>query len=237
VTKPEAYLENVSQDDDGELDFFDTSYTQNGRAVFRMEALGIARDAREVTRVTQLLILNRNENLVPVVARLNREQAAAYFMLGETQGTSAGGKEEAGIFLRVPGTNPFFPLLDEFQANRFLELLDDAKFEVFLLNTGRIGGKDGDDRSKKVSIPISSAVVKGIAEGTIAWERDPDFGYEVAASIPGIDDPEMLQPRRLYQRQGRQEEYASLVATFKQQRGEYLAKFTHLKPEIRAAVS
>jgi phosphoenolpyruvate carboxykinase (ATP) len=236
VTKREAYLENVSQDAAGKVDFFDTSYTQNGRAVFRMEALGIARDAREVTRVTQLLILNRNENLVPVVARLNREQAAAYFMLGETQGTSAGGKEEAGIFLRVPGTNPFFPLLDEYQANRFLELLDDAKFEVFLLNTGRIGGKDGDDRSKKVSIPISSAVVKGIAEGTITWERDPDFGYEVAASIPGIDDPEMLQPRRLYQRQGRQEEYASLVTTFKQQRGEYLAKFTHLKPEIRAAV-
>jgi phosphoenolpyruvate carboxykinase (ATP) len=36
VTKPEAYLENVSQNDSGEVDFFDTSYTQNGRAVFRM---------------------------------------------------------------------------------------------------------------------------------------------------------------------------------------------------------
>ncbi len=46
VTKPEAYLENVSQDATGACDFFDTSYTQNGRAVFRMEALGIARDAR-----------------------------------------------------------------------------------------------------------------------------------------------------------------------------------------------
>ena len=31
-------------------------------------------------------------------------------MLGETQGTSAGGAEEAGKFLRVPGTNPFFPM-------------------------------------------------------------------------------------------------------------------------------
>ena len=34
VIKPEAYLENVSQDERGELDFFDTSYTQNGRATF-----------------------------------------------------------------------------------------------------------------------------------------------------------------------------------------------------------
>jgi phosphoenolpyruvate carboxykinase (ATP) len=237
VCKHEAYLENVSQDDAGEVDFFDTSYTQNGRAVFRMEALGIARDARDVTKVTQLLILNRNENLVPVVARLNREQAAAYFMLGETQGTSAGGKDEAGKFLRVPGTNPFFPLLDEYQGNRFLELMDDARFEVFLLNTGRIGGGDGDDRSKKVSIPVSSAVVKGIAEGTISWERDPDFGYEVASAVPGIDDAELLQPRRLYERQGRVDEYDGIVARFKAERAEYLSKYRFLKREIVDAVS
>ena len=236
VCKREAYLENVSQNDKGEVDFFDTSYTQNGRAVFRMDALGIARDARDITKVTQLLILNRNENLVPVVARLNREQAAAYFMLGETQGTSAGGKDEAGKFLRVPGTNPFFPLLDEYQGNRFLELMDDARFEVFLLNTGRIGGPDGDERSKKVSIPTSSAVVKGIAEGTIEWKRDPDFHYEIATSIPGVDDPEMLEPRKLYERQGRLDEYEQIVERFKAERAEYLSKYRFLRKEIVDAV-
>src|SRR5437764_9306991 len=47
VTKPEAYLENVSQDDDGELDFFDTSYTQNGRATFSFSAIE-AGDARDL---------------------------------------------------------------------------------------------------------------------------------------------------------------------------------------------
>ena len=237
VTRREAYLENVSQNDAGRVDFFDTSYTQNGRAVFRMDALGIARDAREATRVSQLLILNRNENIVPVVARLSREQAAAYFMLGETQGTSAGGKDEAGKFLRVPGTNPFFPLRHEMQGNRFLELLDDCGFEVFLLNTGRIGGRDGDERSKKVSIPYSSAVVKAIAESTITWERDPDFGYEVATSVPGIDDPEILQPRRLYERQGRLEEYTAMVARFKSERVEYFSRFPGLRQEIVAAIA
>jgi len=237
VTKREAYLENVSQNGGGEVDFFDTSYTQNGRAVFRMAALGIARDAREITRVNQLLILNRNDNLIPAVARLNREQAAAYFMLGETRGTSAGGKEEAGKALRVPGTNPFFPLLHAMQGNRFLELLDDCGFEVFLLNTGRVGGEDGDERSRKVTIPYSSAVVKAIAEGTITWERDPDFGYEVASALPGIDDPEILQPRRLYERQGRMEEYAAIVERLRTERRAYLAKFGGLRPEIVSAVA
>ena len=78
--------------------------------------------------VDHFLILNRNDNLIPGVARLNREQAALYFMLGETRGTSAGGKEEAGKFLRVPGTNPFFPLRHEQQGNRFLELMDSSDF-------------------------------------------------------------------------------------------------------------
>src|SRR5205085_8406651 len=89
-------------------DCFNTSYTQNGRATFSFSSIEAA-DARELQSADFLLILNRNENIIPAVARLNPEQAAAYFMLGETQGTSAGGAEEAGKFLRVPGTNPFFP--------------------------------------------------------------------------------------------------------------------------------
>ncbi|MGA8016183.1 MAG: phosphoenolpyruvate carboxykinase [Candidatus Dormiibacterota bacterium] len=232
VCKPEAYLENVSQDEAGRVDFFDTGYTKNGRAVFRMEALGWHRDARELSSVDQLLILNRNENVIPGVARLAPAQAAAYFMLGETQGTSAGGKHEEGRSLRVPGTNPFFPLRHEQQGNRFLELLGSCGFEVYLLNTGRVGGGDDDPRSKKVTIPDSSAIVKAIAEGTISWERDPDFGYEVATAVPGVDDPEILQPRLLYRRQGRLDEYARLVARLTQERHDYLRRWEGLKPEI-----
>ena len=33
VTQPDSYLENVSQHGD-DVDFYDTSYTQNGRATF-----------------------------------------------------------------------------------------------------------------------------------------------------------------------------------------------------------
>ena len=66
-----------------------------------------------------------------------------------------------------------------------------------------------DERSKKVRIPHSSAIVKGIAEGTIEWERDPDFGYRSLRRVPGIDaeDLDVLQPRRLYEAQGRLDEY------------------------------
>ena len=162
------------------------------------------------------------------MGRLSRTQAAAYFMLGETTGTSAGGKAEEGKFLRVPGTNPFFPLLHEQQGNRFLELLDSHPMEVFLMNTGRVGGREDDKRSKKIKIPTSSAVVKGIAEGTITWDEDPDFGYEVASSVPGIDDKELLQPRRMYEAQGRSKEYDDFVDRFKAERVEFLEGFAGL---------
>jgi phosphoenolpyruvate carboxykinase (ATP) len=236
VTRPNAYLENVYQDNSGKVDFFNTAYTQNGRAVFAMSDLGWSKDAREISTADFLLILNRNENIIPAVTRLSRAQAAAYFMLGETQGTSAGGADEMGKFLRVPGTNPFFPLRHDYQGNRFHELLEHHKFQVFLLNTGRVGGGDADERSKKVGIDDSSAVVKGIAEGTIDWQQDPDFGYEVASSVPGISDPELLRPAELYAREGREQEYRALVDRFRAERREFLGNFRQLDPDILAAI-
>ncbi len=232
VVKPSAYLENVYQDDVGKVNFFETSYTKNGRAVFGMVDLGRFRDAREVGTVDYLLILNWNENIIPAVAKLSQEQAAAYFMLGETTGTSAGGRAEEGKFLRVPGTNPFFPLPHGLQGNRILDLLATHPIETYLMNTGRIGGKPDDDRSKKVKIPHSSAVVKGIAEGTIAWDEDEDFGYQVAESVPDIDDAELLHPRRLYERQGRIDEYRDMVERLKAERRARLEEFPELSADI-----
>ena len=45
---------------------------------------------------------------------------------------------QAGKSLRVPGTNPFFPLLHAYQGNRMLELMKNSPMDVYLMNTGRI---------------------------------------------------------------------------------------------------
>ena len=232
ATRPDAWLESVAVDPEtGRVDFFDDSYTANGRVTFPMANIR-HRDPRNLPRADYLFILNRNANIIPAVARLTREQAATYFMLGETEGTSAGGAAEAGKSLRVPGTNPFWWDEESSMGNRFLELLDTCDLEVYLLNTGRVGGPEADGRSKKVTISASAAVQEGILDGTIEWEVDPDFGYEVAVRIPGIDDTELLQPRRLYDRTGRSDEYARIVAELKEQRAAYLAKFRALDPRI-----
>jgi phosphoenolpyruvate carboxykinase (ATP) len=177
-----------------------------------------------------LLILNRSDHVIPAVARLRQAQIPAFFMLGETKGTSAGGAAEAGKSLRVPGTNPFFFDDDSMQGNRILELLQSMPdLEAYVLNTGRVGGED--EASKKVRISDSSAIVQGIVEGTIDWETDPDFGYEAATSVPGVEDLELLQPRRLYERQGRLDEYGTVVERLKDERAEYLRGYEALSPE------
>jgi phosphoenolpyruvate carboxykinase (ATP) len=154
-------------------------------------------------------------------------------MLGETKGTSAGGAAEAGKSLRVPGTNPFWFENDASQANRLLELLETCDLEVYLFSTGRVGGSETQEGSKKVKIPHSAAVQKGIVEGTIEWVEDPDFGYLVAESIPDFDDPELLQPRKLYERQGRQDEYQQIVERLHTDRAAYLDNYEGLDERVK----
>ena len=86
-----------------------------------------------------------------------------------------------------------------------------------------------------MSISASAAVQDGIVDGSIRWITDPDFGYEVAASCPGIDDVELLQPGLLYTRQGREAEYADIVSQLKSARRAYLAGFADLDPRVARA--
>ena len=235
ATSAEAWLESTGVDPEtGTVDFFDDSYTANGRCTFGLHMIR-HRDPRDLPKANYLFILNRNEDIIPAVAKLKPEQAAYYFMLGETKGTSAGGAAEAGKKLRVPGTNPFWFENDASQANRLLELLDTAPLEVYLFNTGAVGGPANSEHGHKIHIPDSAEVQRGIVEGTIEWEEDPDFGYFVA--VGGLDINEgKLQPRKLYESQGRSDDYAEIVATLKSQREEYLAQYAdQLDPRVAKA--
>jgi hypothetical protein len=55
-------------------------------------------------------------------------------------------------------------------------------------------------------------------------------------TLPGIDDAELLQPRLLYERTGRSENYADWVARLRQERVEFLERYVGLQPEIVDAI-
>ena len=74
--------------------------------------------------------------------------------------------------------------------------------------------------------------------GGMLWlhtiDDDPDFGYQVASSVPGIDtsDIDILQPQRLYEATGRKEECDAGIERLKDARVEFLSKFPSLSEEI-----
>src|SRR3954468_5556100 len=106
------------------------------------------------------------------------------------------------------------------------------------MNTGRVGGPEDIEGSAKVRIKHSSAIVKGIAEGTIEWVDDPDFGYQVAASVPGIEDSDsaVLRPEEVYEAQGRGEDLAKIGQWLKSEAVEFPQKVPALSDEIVDAV-
>ena len=91
-------------------------------------------------------------------------------------------------------------------------------------------------RTRDALDELDEVIVKAIAEGTIQWEEDPDFGYLVATSVPDFDDPELLQPRRLYERQGRLDEYEAAVKQLKAEREEYMRGHAGLRQDVFAAL-
>jgi phosphoenolpyruvate carboxykinase (ATP) len=62
---------------------------------------------------------------------------------------------------------------------------------------------------------------------------DPDFGCFVATSIPGFDDDELLQPRRLYERQGR--ECRPVVERLEDRPHQYLDTYEGLDERVERA--
>jgi len=227
ATKPHAILENVKVYDDGRVDFANTELTSNGRGVILRSDVLNTDQCIDIDRADKIIFITRRNNIVPVVAKLNPEQAAAFFMLGESIETSAGDPTKAGQSKREVGTNPFIMGPEYEEGNRFYEFVkNNPDIECYLLNTGSIGAKE-DFKGEKITIGVSTEIMKQIALGNIEWTEDEDWGYLVPRYIENVD-LEKYNPRRFYTK----EEYRNLIEVLREERINWLKKFTGLKEEI-----
>jgi phosphoenolpyruvate carboxykinase (ATP) len=223
-------------------------WTQNGRSIIPMSAIENAANLTTIPQLGSMGILNRDEGpdaATPGIMRFaTPEQAAAYFMLGETTKTSAAGKDRGKT--RSPFTQPFFPRAHGLQAARFRELVAGiCDLEMWAMNTGYVGGDERDVQrgdALKVKIRHSSAMLEAMLTGAIPWTPDPDFGY----LVPDVDHPDcqplldkvpadILRPVRFYAARGREGLYTQWVARMKAERRKFLETY-HVEPLIvRAA--
>jgi len=225
-------------------------WTQNGRSIVPMSSIPEAADLHNIPQVKSMGILNRDEGYdaaMPGIVRFTSpEQAAGYFMLGETSKTSAAGKDRGKT--RSPFTQPFFPAKHGLQAKRFAELAGTMPgVTMWLMNTGYIGGEATDAKANKalnIKISHSSAMLEALLSGTIKWKKDPDFGYEIVdvdapenATLVKQVPAEILEPRRFFDSHGRHADYEQWVSHMKEARTAFLKKFEVSDAIIKATAN
>ena len=228
---PRAILENVwVEPETGKVDFFNSTLTANGRAMVKRRDIAFTDHEIDLEKVHYIVFITRRHDIVPPVARLTPEWAAAAFMLGESIETSAGDPTQAGKSLRVVGTNPFIVGSEEEEGEIFLSILrNNPDIQCFMLNTGKVGGAD---RGQKITVIDSVKIVEMLARDEITWEKDEFWGYEVPVHIPGVD-LSRFDLSNYYT----DEQVAELSRELKQERLEWLSEFKHLNPDIIKALS
>jgi len=232
ITHSEAWLENTFVKENGEVDFYNDAHTSNGRGTFSMDLISHG-DLENIPPLSKIIFLNRNFDIIPAIAKLNHAQAAAFFMLGETTGTSAGGITEADKALRIPGTNPFFPLDHTLQANRFLSLLDHSpEVDVYLMNTGYIGGYFDNKHARKVTIHHSQIIIEAMLNNKLHWITDPDFGYDLVSQESSPLDSIYLHPKQHYINTNRLSQYENILRKLNAGRVHFLNQYKYLDSRI-----
>jgi len=223
ATAESAILENVAVDDDGTIHFDEDRHTSNSRAVVQREELESADDEIDLSRMDQLFFITRNP-LMPPVAKLDEEQAAVAFMLGESIETSAG---DPGARRRVNPRRRNQPLhyrLGRQKGNIFHELIDILDIDCYVINTGYLG-----EKSKDIGVTESVTILTEAARGTIEWTNDERTDLTIPDSIPGLDIEDYYVPDHV-------DDYDDALADLRAERRDYLAEFDDLRQEIEDAV-
>ncbi len=227
ATSPNAILENVKVLDDGTVLFDNADLTSNGRGVILREEVAGTDDRIDLDKANRIVFITRRDDIIPPVAKLTAEQAAAYFMLGESIETSAGDPTRAGESKREVGTNPFMIGKESEEGNRLLDILrKNPDIECYLLNTGSVG-VGGDKKGKKVTIKVSTTIMTELARGNIKWGYDPDWKYLIPLEVPGIEISE-YNPAAYFS----PAELKNRVTKLRSERIEWLNKYPGLRDEI-----
>jgi phosphoenolpyruvate carboxykinase (ATP) len=192
-------LENVVFDPDTRVpDYDDESRTENTRSAYPVDLIPAAELSGRAGHPSSVLFLSADAfGVLPPVARLNEEQARFFFLSGYTAkvaGTERGVTEPEPTFSTCFAA-PFLVLPPETYAGMLLERVRRHHAQVWMLNTGWVGGPPG--VGERISIAHTRAIVRAVVEGKLGdvetW-RDPVFGLDVPVSVQGVPS-EVLNPR------------------------------------------
>ncbi len=193
-----AILENAMVYPDGICDLDDERLTPNSRVSFPLSYLGNIKSSATSGHPSTILFLTADANgVLPPIARLSKEQAMLWFLMGYTSklaGTETGIVEPKSTFSRFFG-EPFMPRNPDVYARMLGEKLDGHGTRVYLVNTGWSGGPYG--VGKRMDIALTRAMVRAALEGEldrVAYNEDRAFHVEIPQACPGVPS-DVLRPR------------------------------------------
>ena len=227
-----ALVENVVMDPETrKLDFFDDSLAVNSRVGYPVEYIPNA-ELSGVGAVPKTVIFLTADayGVLPPISKLDRNQAAYYFMSGFTSklaGTEIGVKEPVPTFSTCFG-EPFLPLDPALYAKMLVEKIEESGANVYLINTGWNGS------GERIKLRYTRAMVKAALSGALEegeFVKDPVFGVEIPLHVEGVP-AELLIPENSWEDKSA---YAQKVKELATSFVNNFKKYETASPELIAA--
>ncbi|MEX1365499.1 MAG: phosphoenolpyruvate carboxykinase (ATP) [Nannocystaceae bacterium] len=184
-----------------EVDYHDTSITQNTRCSYPIEHIPNAKIPCVGGHPNNVILLTCDAfGVLPPVSKLSPEQAMYHFISGYTAkvaGTEVGVTEPEATFSACFGS-PFLVWHPTVYAEMLAEKLRTTGAQTWLVNTGWTGGPYGVGR--RMSIKHTRAIIDAIHSGALVDAPtvvDPIFGVAVPTEVAGVPS-EALQPRNTW---------------------------------------
>nr|WP_299171750.1 phosphoenolpyruvate carboxykinase (ATP) [uncultured Allomuricauda sp.] len=199
--KKGAILENVIMDENGEVDFNNTSITQNTRVSYPIHHIENIQIPSIGKNVKNIFFLTADAfGVLPPISKLTPAQAAYHFISGYTAkvaGTEAGVVEPQPSFSACFGA-PFMPLHPAVYAEMLSNKMQESGVDVWLINTGWTGGPYG--VGKRMELKYTRAMISAALRGELGlynydnYHIHSVFGVAQPRECPGVPT-RVLSPR------------------------------------------
>jgi phosphoenolpyruvate carboxykinase (ATP) len=195
-----ALLENVVVKN-AQVDYKDASKTENTRVSYPLEHISnIAVPSVGLNPKNIFFLTCDAYGVIPPISRLTPGQAAFHFISGYTAkvaGTESDITEPTMTFSACFGA-PFMPLHPTRYAEMLSKKMQDARVNVWLVNTGWSGGAYGE--GERMSLKYTRALITAALNGDldkVAFENHDVFGVAMPKICPGVP-AEILNPRNTW---------------------------------------
>lgn len=213
-----SLVENVIMDETTRvLDFADASLTENTRVGYPVDYIPNCVLAGSAGHPKTVIFLTADAfGALPPISKLNKNQAMYHFVSGYTSklaGTERGIVEPQATFSTCFGA-PFLPLHPSVYAEMLGKKIDEHNTNVYLVNTGWAGGRYGSERSFRMKLRYTRAMVAAALNGELEkseFEYDPVFNLSVPKTCPGVPD-EFLSQRAMWNDDQAYQQTAKILA-------------------------